>query len=555
MCWGFYRKGAKSMKDIFLYCKNYLTIYKGYILLYIIIGLISSASGLISPYIIGNFIDHLGYAEDMGFILNYFILFGIINIISLILGYIGARLYTIIQSRLGYELNKKFIKHMQHVPLNYLKSQDMAYLNQQINGDANQLIMFCINTLHSIIINIIIMTVALILLFSFNPLISIILLVMTILYTIIYLFYRKILYAVSYEYKEIQSNFFSKLYEQLINVRFIKIYSLFKDFISKLDNSFTKLLKSALRYQHTSYIFSGLDKIVVLIAQLTLLFIGGREIINNRLSIGHFVIISSYFNMILGSIRYFFSLGQSIQGTLVSKDRLEKLAVINIEPNGKETLEHINNIKVENLKFNYSEKNIIKDMNITFEKGHIYFIVGPNGIGKTTLIDILMGLHSNEYEGKIMYNDISIKDLDMYTIRQKLIGIFDQRPVLIKDTLRYNLNPIHQEMILEEHKEFNHLANLLEIDKYITDKLDTIINDNMSGGEMHKIALIRALINDNDLLILDEPTSTLDAKSTLSLMNYLHTIKHKKIIIVITHDNSYIDNTNDIIIDLKINSN
>jgi len=507
----------------------------------------------------GDFIDQLLNAENMGFIFRYFALFVSINLVTLCLGYITGRLYIRLQTRLGYILNRDFIKHMQHAPLKFTATQDTAYLNQRINNDANSLIIFCIGIIQSVLVNIVIIVAALILMFTFHPMLAGILLVVAVIYFAFYTFYKRILYRASHAYQESQSTFFSKLNEQLFNIRFIKIHSLFEHFIGRLNYSFDKLLGNALHYQKASYIFGGLDQLVMIVAQMVLLALGGREIIAGRLSIGRFVIISSYFNMMLGAIRYFFSLGQTIQTNMVSYNRLQELKNIDPEPNGEIILNQVRNIEMKSISFSYGEngeKPLLTDVNLSFTRGQIYVILGPNGSGKSTLTDIIMGLQAGNYTGDIVYNDTDMSDVDMYKLRSRLMGVTEQEPTLLADTLEYNLN-------LGQPDNFNkqealRLAKILGLEPYLNEQPDgfsTVINEsaaNVSGGEKQKLSLLRVLLKDPDILILDEPTSALDTAGKAALWAYLNEIKREKIIIVITHDSSFIDNEADTVIRLPL---
>lgn len=102
-------------------------------------------------------------------------------------------------------------------------------------------------------------------------------------------------------------------------------------------------------------------------------------------------------------------------------------------------LESIDCIEVKNLKFSYGQCNVVDKQNLKFEKGKIYGIIGENGSGKSTFINLLLGLYIDETEGNIYYNQICIKDLDMKQIRKKLIGVSEQESTMINDSLSYNL--------------------------------------------------------------------------------------------------------------------
>jgi len=448
---------------------------------------------------------------------------------------------------MGYALNRDFIKKLQHAPLNFTSAQDTAYLNQRINNDANALIIFCIGTIQSILVNMVIVAAALLLLFLFHPMLAVILLCVATVYFIFYVLYKKILYRTSHALQESQSKYFSKLNEQLFNIRFIKLHSLFSHFIGRLSHSFGGLLESALRHQRASYIFGGLDKLVLIAAQLVLLLFGGMEIIAGRLTIGRFIIISSYFNMMLGAIRYFFSLGSTIQNNMVSCNRLQELSDVVLEPNGRKQLDSVHTIELKSVNFAYGKSPLLQDISLTLTKGNIYVLLGPNGAGKSTLTDIMLGLQNGNYAGHVLYNGTNMTEIDMYNLRSRHIGVSEQEPVLLADTLAYNLNLDQPDLTEAKHETIESLTKILGFEAYIyalPNGLATTINENaanISGGEKQKLSILRALLKDPDVLVLDEPTSALDTTSKAALKAYLNKIKKDKIIIIITHDKEFVD--------------
>ena len=537
---------------IFNLCKPYLLAHKLALLTFISISVLVSTSSLISPYIIGDFIDQLMSAQDMHFIYRYFAIFASINLASLALGYISGRLYIRLQTRMGYALNRAFIQRLQHAPLSFTDKQDTAYLNQRINNDANSLIIFCIGVIQGVLINFVIVATALGLMFVFHPMLAGILLCVCVIYFVFYALCKQMLYRVNLEYQESRSTFFSKLNEQLFNIRFVKLHGLFSHFINRLNTSFGGLLTSALKHQRASYIFSGLDRLVYIVAQMILLLIGGREIIAGRLTIGRFIIISSYYSMMLGAIRYFFNMGQTIQNNMVSYNRLRELEAAVPEPNGEARLDAIHSVELKDISFSYGDKPVLEGINLRFTKGRIYVLLGPNGAGKSTLADVLIGLQAGNYTGQVLFN--GEENIDMYDLRNRLIGISEQEPTLLADSVASNLSLDKPDILQAQSRLLDRLVNILGLEAYIhslPDRLETQINEsaaNISGGEKQKLSILRALIKAPDVVVLDEPTSALDVNSKAALRAYLDEIKDEKIIIVVTHDKDFVDVDNDMIV-------
>lgn len=539
-----------EMKKIFDICKIYFITHKNAVILHALLCVLLSLQSLATPYITGNFIDVLVIGSDLHGILNYCCIYTIITLISLIIGYICNRLYIKLQTTMSFELNRDVLIHLQKIPVSYYFEQDKTSLNQKINNDVNALITFCISLFQNLITNLLTVLLAILIISFFDIKISGILLILIPCYYLVYKKFKSILFKNGYELKKSQTEYFGKLFEQISYIKQIKIFSLFSSFINRLNNAFNNTINNAYKYQNASYIFSSLDTTILSLAQIFLFIYGGLKVIGGEISIGNFTIISSYFGMMLSSVRYFFSLGKNVQDVMVSYERLYELINIKSESVGLIRLESVDKIQIKNASLVSENKNIISDFNVTFVKGSIYVINGDNGSGKSTLINLILGLFIDEFNGDIFFNSISIKDIDMYYLRQKCIGITEQEPILFEDSIMYNI-------FLGENKDkSNGLSNLIDILNF-TDFLKALPNGietkvcekaaTFSGGEKQKIALLRALIKDSDVLLLDEPTSALDSISSERLMNYLRTIKNNKIIIIVTHDKLFFDIADDII--------
>ena len=539
---------------IFYLCQKYLIQYRYQLIIYIAITLISTAITILSPYILGDFLDTLITGADITSVLRFCAVFGGLNILRILMGYATSIIYVKVQTKMGYDLNMSVIKHVQSLSLSYFNKQDSAYLNQRINNDANNLIIFCITILQSIITNVIMFIVPFVVLLAMNWFVAVLMIAFLALYMTLYIVFKKPLYKASFAFKEAQSKFFSCLYDQLKYIKLIKINSIQQETNKKAYEGFAGLIKATVNNQKINYLFSGLDGFITTLAQIALFVIGGIQILDGNFTIGMFTIFSSYFNMMIGSSRYFFNLGASYHKVLVSYDRIVEIFGYKAETNGEQTLVDIQKIELNNIAFSYdvnpSKPKPLNNLTSTFKKGKIYAITGENGTGKSTLINLIMGMYINEFSGNISYNGINIKDIDMQRARKTLFGFAEQEPMLINDTIWYNLTfedsnkfeSIKESPANPKYKALrSHLQTLNMMDFVSEYTLNLKINDkntNTSGGEKQKISILKVLLKDPVVMIFDEPTSALDWETSAKFMRHLQQIKESKIIIIITHDNA-----------------
>lgn len=159
-----------------------------------------------------------------------------------------------------------------------------------------------------------------------------------------------------------------------------------------------------------------------LLYTVTTLIVGGTSIINKTMSIGEFTIINAYLNLIQKNIRYFLNLGKGYQDAYAAYIRIKELLDLQEETNGYIIKNEISCIKVNRLEHLFLKNKA----NVFFEKNKIYGLIGDNGVGKTSLLKLLIGVFSDNTSGNIEYDGIDIKQFNMYEMRNKYIAMLPQ---------------------------------------------------------------------------------------------------------------------------------
>jgi len=358
-------------------------------------------------------------------------------------------------------------------------------------------------------------------------------------YLIGYMSYQNILYNANFAAKEAQSVFFSKIYEQVSSIEFVRMQGIVDSFISRLEGAFKDLFPKLLFLQKANYSYTAYGRLIYVISQIALMIICGIQIIDGELTVGEFTIILSYFSISINAVKYFFTLGQKTQENIVAYERLTELLEKEAVAYGFNELVNIDSIEMKAVDFSYNDSDILR-YDFKFEKGKIYGIVGANGAGKSTMIKLLVGMFIGEYSGEILYNDVPINALKIDRLLQRNIGVSEQEPYLFEETLRYNIM-LSDDCAVDKDKLLV-LVSLLSLESFLPELSDefnsSLCKDIsiLSGGEKQKVSLLRVLIKNPDVIILDEPTSALDERGRENLFNYLDVIKSEKIIIVVTHD-------------------
>jgi len=224
---------------------------------------------------------------------------------------------------------------------------------------------------------------------------------------------------------------------------------------------------------------------------------------------------------------------------------LQKKAQILKQPTGKQAFKGLQyGISLENVSFAYpSQKSTLTNLNLSIPKGNMVAFVGESGAGKSTLLNLLMGFYNPEF-GQIVIDGIPFSELDIYSYRQR-IGYVPQDSILFNMTIKDNLLWAKETASDAEIKTACQLANADSFIEEFPDGYDTVAGDRgvrLSGGQIQRIALARAILRKPDVLILDEATSSLDTKSERLIQKAIENISKETTIIVIAHRLSTIAN-------------
>lgn len=527
-------------------CFRYLR-KSGLLWLYILSSLVTSLLSLSFPLIISTLINGLVEGSlAAGEMVNWCLVFACLGVIQSIARYVSQTAYASLQTKAGYSLNADTIAHMQRIPKMAFEQLDAVYLNQQINHDANGLMIFALTASTKTIENVAIILIVLIVISFISPLLACICVAFALAGSLLYLGFRKGIFKRLLSMEESRAAFFSRLQEQLSKYDFIRTHALYSTFKQRLDSSFELVFDAIMKSQRYGALYDSLNAGLSLLAQATLLFVSVLEIENGRIMVGYLPTIISFYSSFSSSVQFFSMLGKEYQDSKVSYERVKRLWAIEEEAYGDCELSSISDIQVENLSFRYQAdgKDLFCGMTINFKRGLLYGISGPNGGGKSTLLKLIMGLYPKEYGGELRYSGKSQDELDLVALRASRIEVMEQEPQIIDGTVRDNLTIFAggvEQSVLDRYIDLVGLSGFVNA---LPSRLDTALdglNSNLSGGERQKIALIRLLLKNPDAMLFDEPTSALDSASREQFLDCVAQLKRSHIILVVTHDEAVLN--------------
>ena len=521
------------------------------IMIFVGLGFILWGFSILLPRIVSGFMDQITKFQSKEGALHFGWLFIGVTVGSIIGSYLVGLYGTMVKTSVGFNLSIAVIEHVKLLPLDRLKKFNAAYLTQRIDADTNTLTGFALGNAIDLIIELMTFFFVLVIVFKMSVKVGLCLFCSIPLYAILFFLFRKQVYQRNLAFKERDSEFFNKLNDQIDNIKIIKINAWFDLFRDELKAVLSSLYAATMDYARTLLLLSNLRSTLTSTTTLLIFAIGGFEVLNHKLSIGDFIALNLYYPMVLSSVGFFLNVGKDYQAAKVAYYRLKELLDINAEENGIHVPKRVDSIEMRNVTFAYEKGGpaIIDRINYCFKKGHVYCIAGSNGAGKSTFINLLIGLY-RDYEGSIMYNSIDISAINLYKVREKLIGIAEQEPALLRTTIKRNLTygiaNIKDITLLDIITK----VGLQPLIRKLPQGLETDIYEkakNISGGEKQKLSLARVLLKDPDIVILDEPTSALDRRSVDTLLSLIKKIKKNKIIILVSHDQSVINAADEVI--------
>ncbi|WP_456489402.1 ABC transporter ATP-binding protein [Caminibacter pacificus] len=536
---------------MFQLLKEYLPYYKNYKkeIFFAIIGMILvSAATAATAYLVKPVLDKIFIQknEQMLYILPLAI------IAAYLLKGIGAVLQQYYVSYIGEDIVRqirdKFLNHILNFELDYFKKTHSGELVSRIINDINRIQNAISNQMANMLRDILMAIFLLAVVIYQNPRLAFFALI--ILPIIIYPIGKisKKLKKLSKEAQVKTAELNQHLSEIFKNIETIKAYNAKKYELDEFKKHNLKYLKINLKTIKTrAFLIPILETLSATIAAIVII-IGGKEVIEGKMSVGAFFSFMTALFMLTDPIRRISMSYSKMQDAIAANERLKELfKKLPQISSGKERLKEINDITFKNVSLKYGDKTALKNINYKAKKPKIIGLVGDSGGGKSSFVSLILRFYDAS-EGEILINDKNIKNYDLHSLREK-IAYIPQNIHIFNDTIAANI-AYGKEIDEEKVKNALKKANLLDFVESLENGIYTILNEggsNLSGGQRQRIAIARALYKNPDVLILDEATSALDNKSEAVIMKTIENL-NDKLVFIVAHRLSTIENADEILV-------
>ena len=356
----------------------------------------------------------------------------------------------------------------------------------------------------------------------------------------------------SIEAQSLWSDTMSQVEETLGGLRIIKAFCAeekMNNRFSSINNHYRSSVQRVnIRQQMAHPMSEFLGTVLIIIV----LWVGGILVLDQQILSGPtFIYYLVMLYSIINPLKDFSKASYNIPKGLASMERVDKILkaenTIKEPTNAKHISAFEHQIEFRHVSFRYGEQWVLRDINLTIEKGKTVALVGQSGSGKSTLVDLIPRYYDVQ-EGEVLIDGINVKDLGVHDLRQ-LIGNVNQEAILFNDSFRGNITFGVESATQEQIEQAARIANAHEFIMQTEHGYDTNIGDRggrLSGGQRQRVSIARAILKNPPILILDEATSALDTESERLVQDALERLMKSRTTVAIAHRLSTIKNADEI---------
>ena len=478
----------------------------------------------------------LTYNNHLTFLRLILVIFLNIVILKNVINYIKNKLILNLSTKIDKEITSEVTNHILYLPYEYFISKQAGELVTIIEDIENfkEIItkIFILSVVDFILITVVIIYTSIL-----NLYIGLSLLIMIL---VIYLLTKKFQYIFNdlfIKYKINKINYTSSLINYLTSFETIKNLNISKKVSAILKDKYDKSLEHDKKYNKQNYKYNFIISLFIDLYYVFFIFFTTYISYINGIKLLDIVLFSSIFYLIIGLLSNITESLTLYKVYNTSIDRVLDCLEVKKEKFTKPKFDKINKIVFKDVKYEKDYKQVLNNVNLTINKGDKIFITGESGLGKSTLMKLLLRYY-NLTEGKILIDNININDLDLTFIRENITYI-GQNEELFPGSIISNLK-----LVSDDEEKITEMSEITLLDKFLKENnidLNYVIEEsgfNLSGGQKKKIILTRGLLHFKNVLILDEVFNEISPLEEEIILNNLFSKYKDKIIILISHRNN-----------------
>ena len=563
----------------------YLRDQKRNIVLYFIFNILSVLFSLVSFAMVGSFLQLLFGQEKLlktpppasfsanavlqgikyylsGLIENYGSLYALAAIVAIVIVsvflknlfyYLTLRVITPVRNRVMTRLREDMYTKILTLPIGYFTEQRKGDIISRMSNDANEIETSVVGTFEGLIKEPITMLIILVVLVFMSPVLSLFILVLLPLTGFIIGRVSRSLKTQSNTAQEHMSVLMSILDETLSGLRVIKAFTAEKIMIERFFSENTQLNQIRNKINFRRDLASPLSEFLGVMVICVILWFGGKLVFSHTVEPDTFITYILFFVQIINPAKSLSAAFYNAQRGSAAIKRIEHIlntpVTVTDAPDAIDLVNFSTAIEFRNVSFAYEEVVILKDINLTVQKGKTVALVGSSGSGKSTLADLVPRFHDVS-SGEVLIDGINIKAYSLRSLRNQM-GIVTQEPILFNDTIANNITLGSPDAATSSIEQAAKVANAFQFISNKEEGFNTNIGDRgskLSGGERQRLTIARAVLKNPPILIFDEATSSLDTESERLVQDAINHVMQNRTSIVIAHRLSTVRHADEIVV-------
>lgn len=464
-----------------------------------------------------------------------------IAIMGALCSYADKYVTTSVAQWVMHDLRRLVYHHLQRLSLAYHDNKQTGDLLSRVTSDIDAIQSFIASGLLGSAVNILTLAGMVGVMFYLNWRFTLIALSITpVLFAVVFHYTRRIKKAAR-EVRKKEGEIVSVIQEVLSSIRVVKAFAREEYEQRRLEEESLEGVEIALRARGLKAKLAPLVEIIVAVGTSLVLWFGARLALSGALSPGSLVVFIFYLGKMYKPMQELSKMTDSYSKAAVGWERIREIFDADREvqdlPGARRAARFKGRIEFQNVGFGYqTDRPVLKNVSLRIEPGQMAALVGPTGAGKTSIISLIPRFYDPS-SGSVTIDGWDVRRLQQKSVRQQMSFVL-QETLLFRAPLWNNIAYGKPEASRAEILRAAELANAHEFIEKMPDGYDTIVGERgvtLSGGQRQRIAIARAIIRDTPILILDEPSSGLDAASEKLVFEALDRLMEGKTSIVIAH--------------------
>ena len=492
--------------------------------------------GAATPLFTALLVDRIVPRRDYGLLLTVAAALVAIAAFSTLFTFVRSRLMMEVMSRIDARLTVSFVDHLMELPFSFLQNRSSGDLMLRMNSHV-QIRNALTSTAFSAVLDGLFVLSYLVLMLVIDAVLAGLVVLLGILRVSVYLLTRTRQRGLVAESIQRQTETRSYQVRMLSGIEALKSMGAERQVARKWTDLFIRELNVGIEQNRLTATVRSANGALQGLGGMLVLVVGAQRVLDGHLSLGIMLAMAAFASGFLGPLSSLVGTISSINRVRNHVDRIEDIIETAPERSisvDRSRLPDTREISVDQVSFRYSSKSpyVLRDVSLRIRSGEFVAFVGRSGAGKSTLAKLLLGLYAPT-KGHILYSGTDLDDLDVREVRRQ-IGSVTQTPWYAPDTVRENIALGNPEMTLAEVMDAARLAGIHEEIARLPLGYDTMLYDGgflMSGGQMQRLALARAVANNPPVLLLDEATSHLDTRLEAEIQERLSRLSCTRIVI------------------------